>query len=466
MDITSKRASMWGVALISCGRPGNIFLGGGFMPRTCFVISPIGEPDSSTRQKADDLLELIVDPALESLGFTIIRADKIIGSNSITSDIVNLVQNADLCIIDLTGHNANVFYECGRRHETARPFIQVMRRGDKPPLDKPPFDLAGIRTIFYDISDAREVRNAVLEVRQYAEAVIRNPAASTQTSMSATSIADALDRLERKVDQLSPSRGSLLSTPPSQGDLSRRSVPKPKRRLSPQEMYLRALAQEDWESAAEATILMKERHGLKPHVVAAAATIARAGQSAGATILYEVLDDLPPWVPEDDEGLGRDEVLRSLARYYVARDQEDVGIAKLQQPITELYSNEEVPTESRAWLANSLEMLAYGSKDYATGVEWGIRACELDPDESAYWVNLSMCYEAQENLVKAKDSVDKALRDPLANSSAGALNQAIDVYSALGDKETVARLFDALNERDPDAASFKQFLLDIEREPR
>src|SRR5690348_11003486 len=164
------------------------------MPRTCFVISPIGEPGSDTRKLADDLLELIIDPALESLGFDVVRADKIIGSGTITSEIINLVQNADLCIIDLTGHNANVFYECGRRHETARPFIQVMQRGEKPP-----FDVSGIRTIFYDLSDAREVRNSVLEMRQYAEAVVRSPSEVTRTSMSATSIADALDRLERKV---------------------------------------------------------------------------------------------------------------------------------------------------------------------------------------------------------------------------------------------------------------------------
>jgi hypothetical protein len=425
------------------------------MPRTCFVISPIGEPDSAERKLADDLLELIVDPALEALGFTVIRADKLVGASSITSDIVNHVQSADLCIIDLTGHNANVFYECGRRHETARPFIQVIRRGEKPP-----FDVSGIRTIFYDLSDAREVRNTVLEVRRYAEAVIRNPSVFTQTSMSATSIADALDRLERKVDQALVEGRSSTLTPRSSGDSL--APPKAKmRKISPAEMYLRAVAQEDWESAAEATALLKERHGLKTHVIAAAATIAREGQSIGATILYEVLDTLQPWVPQEQPELGREDVLRSLARYYVVRDQEDIGLAKLQAPITELFADDTLPTEARAGLANSMEMLAYGVNDYALGIDWGARACELAPDDSAYWVNLSMCYEAAKNMVKAKDAVDRALRDPLEDSESGALDQAIDIYSALGDQAMVERLFAALSEVDPDRSSFKQFLRGI-----
>jgi hypothetical protein len=426
--------------------------GVGVVPRTCFVVSPIGEPGTDTRKLADDLLELIIDPALESLGFDIVRADKIVGSGAITSEIVSLVQSADLCIIDLTGHNANVFYECGRRHETARPFIQVMRRGEKPP-----FDVADFRTIFYDLSDPREVRNAVLEVRKYAEAVVRNPSEATRTSMSAASIADALDRLERKVDRLSTSRPVSATPATASLDPLDPFASLKTRNVSPTRRYVEAISQGDWDTAASVTAELREKDGLEPHVIAAAATMASAGQSIGPDILYEVLDDLRPWAPEKDPDVGRDHALRSLANYYSARDQEEIGLAKLQGPMTQLFNDETVPAESRAAVAASLQYLAYGASEYALGAEWGERACATAP-QSSYWVTLSYNYEALGNMVKAKDAVDQALEDPLEESSARALEQAIDVYAKLGDNERVERFFAALQKLDPERARYKRFV--------
>ncbi len=107
--------------------------------KTCFVISPIGEDGSDVRQFADDIFELLIQPALKTFNFEIVRADKIPHASTITSDIIQLVQNAELCIIDLTNHNPNVFYECGRRHETGKPFIQLIKKGEKLPyMEKSP----------------------------------------------------------------------------------------------------------------------------------------------------------------------------------------------------------------------------------------------------------------------------------------------------------------------------------------
>ncbi len=69
---------------------------------------------------------------------------------------MRLVQEADLCVVDLTDRNPNVFYECGRRHETGKPAILVIRKGEKIA-----FDLAGIRTISYDLDTPRSTRESV-----------------------------------------------------------------------------------------------------------------------------------------------------------------------------------------------------------------------------------------------------------------------------------------------------------------
>jgi tetratricopeptide (TPR) repeat protein len=427
------------------------------MPRTCFVICPIGESGSDTRKLADDVLELIIDPALESLGFEVIRADKMIGSTTITSEIINLVQNAELCIIDLTGHNANVFYECGRRHETARPFIQIIRKGEKPP-----FDVAVIRTIYYDLSNAREVRNTVLEMRQYAEAVVRDTSGMTRTSMSATSIADALDRIERKVDRLSSGQTPIKATKSSSAGRvgSRiRTVPLNQR-------YFQAVSQGDWETAANVVEQMREKDGLEPYVIAAALTVAAAGQSVGATIIYDALDSLPDWMAKEETGIGKNDALTSLAHYYIQRDDEVIGLAKLGETVSRLYNDnkETASAEELGRLANSLEQLAYGAQEYPIAIEWGERACKMQPQDETYWANLSMSYEGFDNLAKAKDAIDHALRDPLEDSTSHTLDQAIDVYTKLGDKQMVERLFAALEVVDSDRAGYKRFLNSLDEE--
>lgn len=77
--------------------------------RTCFVISPIGPDGSEVRALANDFLELLVEPALEKYGFLVTRADRIAHPTAITTDIVRLVQESDLCLIDLTNSNPTYF---------------------------------------------------------------------------------------------------------------------------------------------------------------------------------------------------------------------------------------------------------------------------------------------------------------------------------------------------------------------
>ena len=94
----------------------------------CFIISPIGESGSETRQNADDLRDLIIKPVLESFGFTVIRGDHRSEAGQIDIDVIRAVQESDLCIVDLSLPNTNVFYEFGRRDETGKPLILLKQK--------------------------------------------------------------------------------------------------------------------------------------------------------------------------------------------------------------------------------------------------------------------------------------------------------------------------------------------------
>ena len=97
--------------------------------KTCFVISPIGEPDSDTRKRADQILKHVVKPAVGECGYTAVRADEIDKPGIITSQVIQRVVTDPLVIADLTERNPNVFYELAIRHALRKPLVQLIKQG-------------------------------------------------------------------------------------------------------------------------------------------------------------------------------------------------------------------------------------------------------------------------------------------------------------------------------------------------
>ena len=83
--------------------------------KTCFIVCPIGEDNSEIRKHSDTVLNYIITPALSQDEFDIIRVDSLPTVDRIDQTIIEYLQTSDLVIADMTGHNANVFYEFGYR---------------------------------------------------------------------------------------------------------------------------------------------------------------------------------------------------------------------------------------------------------------------------------------------------------------------------------------------------------------
>ncbi|NES95721.1 MAG: nucleoside 2-deoxyribosyltransferase, partial [Desertifilum sp. SIO1I2] len=123
--------------------------------KSCFVACPIGELDSVERKRSDKLLRHILKPVLDELGYEIVRADQIQSAGRITTQVLQVLNDADIVVADLTDENPNVMYELGIRHAIRKPFIHMMEKGSNIP-----FDVYDVRTIFYrldldSVDDAR-----------------------------------------------------------------------------------------------------------------------------------------------------------------------------------------------------------------------------------------------------------------------------------------------------------------------
>lgn len=114
----------------------------------CFYITPIGADDSENRKHADLFMSALIQPALQELGLTVVRADQIGEPGMITSQILEYLKRSKLAVADMSYLNPNVFYEVALRHAQRLPVVQIIRKADKLP-----FDVNQTRTITIDTTD-------------------------------------------------------------------------------------------------------------------------------------------------------------------------------------------------------------------------------------------------------------------------------------------------------------------------
>jgi len=110
--------------------------------RKCFVVMPFGKDDLQV------VYEDFVKPFLESgCDLDCQRGDDVFGSSVVMDDIRHSIDDADIIVADLTGKNANVFYEVGICHALDKPVLLMAQS-----IDDVPFDLRHRRVLLYEYS--------------------------------------------------------------------------------------------------------------------------------------------------------------------------------------------------------------------------------------------------------------------------------------------------------------------------
>ena len=119
---------------------GKVFGAGEFSldPHLCFVLMPFAK---ELQPIYDDHLR----PTIEKSGLRCERADEILGTTAITSDIWERINRARFLLADLTDQNPNVFYELGLAHALGKDVILITQS-----MHFVPFDLKTIRFIVYE----------------------------------------------------------------------------------------------------------------------------------------------------------------------------------------------------------------------------------------------------------------------------------------------------------------------------
>ncbi|MEX2376138.1 MAG: Hsp70 family protein [Dehalococcoidia bacterium] len=141
---------------------GRVFGGGSFTldAKLCFVLMPF---TSSLEEVYQDHIR----PTVEKLGMVCERADEISEADLITRQIWEKINRARFLVADLTGRNANVFYEVGLAHAIGKEVILLTQN-----IEEVPFDLRAIRCLAYSHTP-RGARDLEKELTKWIESAIR-----------------------------------------------------------------------------------------------------------------------------------------------------------------------------------------------------------------------------------------------------------------------------------------------------
>lgn len=158
---------------------------------SAFVIMPFREPYES-------IYAGVLLPTLGGSGFSGVRADQIAGSSTITNDIHQSIQKADLVVIEASEKNQNVYYEFGFANAHNKELLVLAQRGVELP-----FDTRNIRHLTYNLAETDELK---VRFRDWLHSTRAYNLAAKRTTSTILNRGDLFDHLSDASLAINPSQ--------------------------------------------------------------------------------------------------------------------------------------------------------------------------------------------------------------------------------------------------------------------
>lgn len=342
--------------------------------RFCFVISPIGKEASPERNQADMFLELIRE-VCELHNLDVKRADEIVGTGDINSDVIYNVQNADLCVIDLTGLNPNVMYEFGMRYQAGLPYIVCAIENTKLP-----FDTITRRTIFYgDLNNSTECRKIKRQIRAIINVFEKNGYQSAET-ISSKDLYKMLQTIIEKLDRFDKTMIFANSTGNNAINYSSEEIDDLLRQLEPSEAFQYAYSTKQVKLAED--LLDYLRNQPFPSFFNKLCALATLGSEKASVELEAYLKS-----SMDAEPFSR--ILEAIGCLVTCYSRQDSGQAHLEamKCFFEQALNKAETNKERAAVLNQKQRLLFCAHMFEEAKEIAETVTGLDDEQPAYYYN-------------------------------------------------------------------------------
>ena len=401
---------------------------------TCFLICPIGETGSETRNNADDLRDLIIRPALEIYQFQVVRGDHRSDAGQIDVDVIRAVQESDLCVADVSLPNPNVFYEFGRRDETGKPVILLKSKGS----NELPVDIATRRYIEYDLDSRHGIRDAIQQLRNFVEPLVKKGFEPVGSGASLSDIADSLKRVERKLDRLGGEGQLTGATVRLDGNLDLNGE-------DPQEVLRLALRQRNIPLAEKAMDQLRYSRPVHNWLDQVVEVVAGLGSIKAGDILLEHLEAFM----DSSASTFKEKV--EYVSYLVTNlnktDRESSHLDLLERTTEYLLASAPADAdEERVTLQNQMNRLYYGIYTNTHDGQWLDKALESlnkalamsDNDYPFLYFNLAMTERRRNkpgDLESARRHILKCLEINGDENDPDHIEEACEIFHLLGDPQ-------------------------------
>lgn len=361
--------------------------------RTCFFITPIGDADSKERLQSDKLIENALKYCCEPFDLELIRADHLRGTSDINSDVIELLHSAEICIVDLTGLNANVMFELGIRMETGLPVIIIAKNGTKLP-----FDIHSIRTIFFDDIDAsNECNKLIAEIRAYINICSADNYQKSSTTPTISDVYSLLENISKMLSATPVSSNTDLNSLYASTDVEQLLSS-----LDPSEAFQYAYKSNQISIAEKLLDYLKDQPPkyYRNKLCALASLGSLKAMNEIEKLLPQVID-----VGNFDEVF---ELLGSLVSCYMRRDienQKEIFITPIFDKAMSLADK----NAQKAAILNQQQRLLAGMGNYDAAVTLIKEAIALYDEEPAYYFNYATLLKKLGNTDAAKEQIRKCV---------------------------------------------------------
>lgn len=141
--------------------------------RICFVVMPFNKKkvddkdvdfDAIYKQIFEPAISAVPLPAEEGGGYLVPRrTDQDYFTGDIATEMFLYLQYSRFAFVDITGLNANVFYELGIRHQTNQNGTAIFRQMTNQP---PPFDISHIKAFPYEYEPVEKVEESKKKITE------------------------------------------------------------------------------------------------------------------------------------------------------------------------------------------------------------------------------------------------------------------------------------------------------------
>lgn len=183
---------------------------------SCFFITPIGAKGSEINQTANNVYQMIVTPAMNRCNVQVLRGDENASSNHIGMDVIQCIREADICLVDISYLNCNVYYELGLADAMNKPVILMKEASvDAATL---PADVASRKYVTYSLQ-MEQLLNSWNDIVDFVNIYIRDleakQAASDGAPGAAPNVHELLEEIYTLRKQLEerPAGGMLPAMP-------------------------------------------------------------------------------------------------------------------------------------------------------------------------------------------------------------------------------------------------------------